>query len=242
MEAFGFDSVQVALVPVDQGRLQKSGAMGFVAREENNHASPAVSSKLVPVHGIAPPPNRIMRPSNFEYQGLFFGEKSLHSSDSMLKHCTSRQVRLRRLKFDGSQSLALVHETSERFRYVGSLYCCRTRSLWGLLQGYHDCIRRSRMFFPRIRCVRLLGIGLFNLRDFVEVHVVLTEGFVCLFKVQTRSIAVTREKLEKFFIDTVLLCNHGNEPKIILQGLAICIESLWSLRLFGILKVWGLYR
>ena len=58
LESYGgfraIDSVQVALVPVDQGRLQKSGAMGFVAREENNHASPAVSSKLVPVAWLLP--------------------------------------------------------------------------------------------------------------------------------------------------------------------------------------------
>ena len=78
--------------------------------------------------------------------------------------------------------------------------------------------------------MRLLGIGLFNLRDFVEVHVVLTEGFVCLFKVQTRSISVTREKLEKFFIDTVLLCNLGDLHRILME-----LEAFWDLKGLGII-------
>ena len=63
---FGFYWGQVALIFLDQSSLEKSRAMGLVAREKNNHRRPAVSSILVPVEAIAPPPNRIVSPSNFE--------------------------------------------------------------------------------------------------------------------------------------------------------------------------------
>ena len=63
---FRLDCCQVALILIDQSRLEKGRAMGLVARKKNNHPRPAVSSILVSVHAVAPPPNRIVGPPDFE--------------------------------------------------------------------------------------------------------------------------------------------------------------------------------
>lgn len=106
--------------------------------------APLLPRHPIAITSIGPPPNWVMRKSDFKYQWLLLLKQSLQNLNSVAKHCTRHCVEVTKSQRNTSQCLALIRKGSQTW-WVRIQFVYRFPFMPQIRWRFH-CIRVTPFF------------------------------------------------------------------------------------------------